>query len=677
MDIDGVEVLFPHQAYGIQVDYMKSIIHCCQQKVNGLLESPTGTGKTLCILCSSMAWIKTFEPIMRQSVVTDEEGVQQEIVVSDDSHIPRIVYSSRTHCQLSQCCQQLKRTHYKTERAVVIASREQLCLRPDVRSLSGTTHQSMKCSQLKKEGKCVYFQGFDQKVKSSQLLPEVDQYYASRDDNDCKVMDIEDLVDFGSRHTCCPYYGAREMARKASVVFTPYTYLLDPGIREANKMMGISLKNSVVVIDEGHHTEQSLEDCMSAVLTTQTLDASIKRIDLIVKMLETSEDKLLELFPNSSPDVQDVRQLGTCLRILRTHINRKFVSKPVSKPPTEALFELLNESGLGFPAIGKWIAILDDLCDIHVDTGTSSLSVEPVWCLKLMRDFFCKIYPKCMSASVGAKSLIAEDIHCLIITSGTLSPMESFNVEMDIKFNVKLQNNHIIGDNQLSIINICRSRDNMALNSLYRNRTESYYIALGQTLIEILRAVPKGVLVFFTCYEVLNNCTEIWKQNTNDNIWDKLNAVKEIFLETKCKHEFNDCFLKYKQKVDENQSSGAVFFGVFRGKLSEGMDLPDDYCRGVIMTGLPFPAVMDPKVKLKKQYLNNANTELTFDEWYGLQMKRALNQAIGRVVRHKDDFGVVILMDSRFPSYSDGLSKWIETFIEHNDNNQSPYYVTE
>lgn len=35
------------------------------------------------------------------------------------------------------------------------------------------------------------------------------------------------------------------------------------------------------------------------------------------------------------------------------------------------------------------------------------------------------------------------------------------------------------------------------------------------------------------------------------------------------------------------------------------------------------------------------------DEWYEMEGYRAVNQAIGRVIRHKDDFGVVILADSR------------------------------
>jgi Rad3-related DNA helicase len=49
-------VEFPYEAYPCQLDYMSSVIQALQEKKNALLESPTGTGKTLCLLCASLAW---------------------------------------------------------------------------------------------------------------------------------------------------------------------------------------------------------------------------------------------------------------------------------------------------------------------------------------------------------------------------------------------------------------------------------------------------------------------------------------------------------------------------------------------------------------------------------------------------------------------------------------------
>ena len=36
---------------------MENVITALNNKNHGLLESPTGTGKTLCLLCSSLAWL--------------------------------------------------------------------------------------------------------------------------------------------------------------------------------------------------------------------------------------------------------------------------------------------------------------------------------------------------------------------------------------------------------------------------------------------------------------------------------------------------------------------------------------------------------------------------------------------------------------------------------------------
>lgn len=45
-----------------------------------------------------------------------------------------------------------------------------------------------------------------------------------------------------------------------------------------------------------------------------------------------------------------------------------------------------------------------------------------------------------------------------------------------------------------------------------------------------------------------------------------------------------------------------------------------------------------------------------------------MNQAIGRILRHKDDYGAIILVDDRFNYQSDNLSKWVRSYITKQDN---------
>jgi hypothetical protein len=63
-----------------------------------------------------------------------------------------------------------------------------------------------------------------------------------------------------SSHSACPYYISHMLAKDADLVFAPYNYVLDPQIRNA---MGIELKNSVVILDEGHNIESTLREAGS------------------------------------------------------------------------------------------------------------------------------------------------------------------------------------------------------------------------------------------------------------------------------------------------------------------------------------------------------------------------------------------------------------------------------
>lgn len=81
------------------------------------------------------------------------------------------------------------------------------------------------------------------------------------------------------------------------------------------------------------------------------------------------------------------------------------------------------------------------------------------------------------------------------------------------------------------------------------------------------------------------------------------------------------------------------------------------------MAGIPYPQVYDPKVLIKKEYLDQrsraGNSGLNGQSWYKLQATRAVNQAIGRVIRHVGDYGAIILMDDRYSKNAIEVSKWL------------------
>lgn len=156
-----------------------------------------------------------------------------------------------------------------------------------------------------------------------------------------------------------------------------------------------------------------------------------------------------------------------------------------------------------------------------------------------------------------------------------------------------------------------------------------------------------------------------------------IEKVKPMFVEPRGKGTFTEVIDGYYAKLKDPNSSGGSFFAVCRGKESEGLDFADTYCRGVVVTGLPFPPMMDPRVVLKMQYLdemckNNISgvKYLSGQEWYRQQAYRAVNQAIGRVIRHREDYGAIFLCDHRFSGTEacNQLPPWVRPYVKIYDN---------
>ena len=60
----------------------------------------------------------------------------------------------------------------------------------------------------------------------------------------------------------------------------------------------------------------------------------------------------------------------------------------------------------------------------------------------------------------------------------------------------------------------------------------------------------------------------------------------------------------YATIFNEVEPSGAILMGVCRGRISEGLDFSDKAARCVIVVGIPFPSISEPRVILKREYLD-------------------------------------------------------------------------
>ena len=90
------------------------------------------------------------------------------------------------------------------------------------------------------------------------------------------LLDIEEIVDFGKKHQCCPFYGARQALPRVDVAILPYQLLLVPSARAA---CGIDLTNSVVIVDEAHNLAGAIESSYASELTIDTLTQAYKHLN--------------------------------------------------------------------------------------------------------------------------------------------------------------------------------------------------------------------------------------------------------------------------------------------------------------------------------------------------------------------------------------------------------------
>ena len=149
-------------------------------------------------------------------------------------------------------------------------------------------------------------------------------------------------------------------------------------------------------------------------------------------------------------------------------------------------------------------------------------------------------------------------------------------------------------------------------------------------LLPDLMSQAISALVLFTSWRQLNAVVKALPQSLNDQLLVQGEAAKQVLIK------------EHRQRVDAGQAS--YLFGL--ASFSEGLDLPDDYCRHVIIVKLPFAVPDDPVDQAMAEWAE-ARGRNAFYEISVPDAALKLVQACGRLIRHEKDYGTITLLDKR------------------------------
>lgn len=152
---------------------------------------------------------------------------------------------------------------------------------------------------------------------------------------------------------------------------------------------------------------------------------------------------------------------------------------------------------------------------------------------------------------------------------------------------------------------------------------------VAELLPELMRK-EKSALVLFTSWRQLNAVVKALPASITEDLLIQGEGSKQVLIRT------------HRERIDKGEHSTLVGLASF----SEGLDLPGDYCRHVVIIKLPFAVPDDPVDQAMAEWAE-ARGRNAFYEISVPDAALKLIQACGRLIRHEEDYGRITMLDKR------------------------------
>ncbi|PSN64687.1 DNA repair helicase [Corynespora cassiicola Philippines] len=595
---------------------------------------------------------------------------------------------------------------------LTLGSRKNLCINSKVNKLGNATAINERCLELQQSGKSSDCKCQFMPTKDSEVL--VNEF---RDHALARIRDIEDLGSLGKKIGICPYYASRPVTKHCEIVTLPYPLLLQKSAREA---LDLSLKDHIVIIDEAHNLMDAIAGIYSVAVTLDQVKQA--RIQLTV-YLQKFRNKLKG--KNRVYVAQTIRVIDSIIAYLESKVSQAgtkdgladigslMSGKGVDQINIYKLNAYLQESRLarkvdGYTNYKEQSQMEGSTAGPTSTTKSGPRQTVPVlthvqgFLLSLMNPsaegrFF---YSKEEASGMTLRYMlldptfhfkdIVEDARAVVLAGGTMSPMSDYEQHLlsylDPSKITTLSCGHVIPPSNLLAIPVVRTSSGNEFDFTFEKRmSEKMMIDLGHAILSVTQHVPDGVVVFFPSYSYLDTCIAAWKRPrtaqaaNSSSYWDAFTKNKPIFLEQRSNQQSSEnhastkeaavdsVLSAYSSAVAAGNGRGALLFAVIGGTLSEGINFSDSLGRGVVVVGLPFPNPHSAEWKTKMQYISAKAASRGQDgkaaarDFYENACMRAVNQCVGRAIRHQGDYAAILMLDRRYGGHriQAKLPRWI------------------
>ena len=419
----------------------------------------------------------------------------------------------------------------------------------------------------------------------------------------------------------CPFEMCLDLSIWVDGIICDYNYVFDPNVH-LKRFFGENISGDYIfLIDEAHNLVERGREMYSAGISRQSLVALRKKIrkrfSKLARTLDKANRQMMELEENLAETGKGYQVLPNPRVLPITFLTISGELEEILEE--KELEEELRREILEFYFIVRDFLNVSELVDENYVVYTEN-SAEEGFRLRLF----------CVNPAENLGEYLKKG-KSAIFFSATMFPMlyyrELLTTDRDA-YGIYVQSPFPKENRRILIGSDVSSR--------YTRRNRAEYRKIAGYIARCVWQRQGNYMVFFPSYRLMEDVLQVYEEEFSVD-WvrcvcqtpDMTEQEREGFLE-----EFQE------------REGTLVGFCVLGGIFSEGVDLTGESLIGAVIVGTGLPQIGSQREILKEYY--DKKNHCGFDYAYRYPGMNKVLQAAGRVIRTKEDKGVILLLDDRF-----------------------------